>query len=231
PAVAGPCRSLAAPVNLKCRLAGVDGTFAWDGTSATFTRLSSGDAVAVSVLTPLHVYPVTTAAVSGSIPINTQYDLHDECINVFWIGRNNLKETDLIFNNLVSMVEYVKPLGQEIAICADFNTSTESTGTAGYQQMMELNSRVKNKFPEFYCEIGGVDIRQNFINHANPASADDMDDVSKGLTPRSLRYDNLHPAQALSGSGGSLAPDYALGIGANINAQFTCDFFQSRGWI
>ncbi|PRD12337.1 hypothetical protein CQW29_27060, partial [Pantoea coffeiphila] len=42
PAVAGPCRSLAAPVNLKCRLAGVDGTFAWDGTSATFTRLSSG---------------------------------------------------------------------------------------------------------------------------------------------------------------------------------------------
>ncbi|MCP6286057.1 hypothetical protein NL472_27820, partial [Klebsiella pneumoniae] len=76
PSVPGPCRSLAAPVALKCNLAGVDGTFTWDGTSAVFTRETAGDAVPVSVQVPLFVYPITTVNVPGSIALGTQFDLH-----------------------------------------------------------------------------------------------------------------------------------------------------------
>ena len=231
PSVPGPCRSLAAPVNLLCGLSGVDGTFVWDGTNATFTRTSAGDAVSVAQPTPLYVYPVTTAAVSGGIPIGTLYEPHDECINIFWIGRNNLRETELIFDNIVSMVEYVKNIGKKIVILADFNSSAEPIGSDGYKNMSLINGMVKEKYPEYYCEINGVDIRQNFINHHNPASSDDVSDIELGLTPRSLRYDNLHPSQQISGSGGSLTPDLALEIGANVNAEFVYQFITSKGWL
>lgn len=231
PAVPGPCRSLAAPVALKCSLAGVDGTFTWDGTSAVFTRETAGDAVPVSVQVPLFVYPITTVNVSGSIASGTQFDLHDECINIFWIGRNNLSETDLIMQDLVSMVEYVKNIGQKIVILAEFNSSGEPTGSAGFNQMTELNSRYKEKYPDFYCEIDGVDVLQNFINNANPDSPDDMSDVASGLTPRSLRYDNLHPSQQITGNGGSLTPEFALDYGANVNANFVKQFLINKGWL
>lgn len=231
PAVPGPCRSLAAPVALKCSLAGVDGTFTWDGTSAVFTRETAGDAVPVSVQVPLFVYPITTVNVTGSIASGTQFDLHDECINIFWIGRNNLSETDLIMQDLVSMVEYVKNIGQKIVILAEFNSSGEPTGSAGFNQMTELNSRYKEKYPDFYCEIDGVDVLQNFINNANPDSPDDMSDVASGLTPRSLRYDNLHPSQQITGTGGSLTPEFALDYGANVNANFVKQFLINKGWL
>lgn len=228
PAVAGPCRSLAAPVALKCNLAGVDGTFTWDGTNATFTRLTDGSAVTVSTAVALFVYPITTANVSGSIASGTEFDLHNECINLFWIGRNNISETSVILNNAISMVNYVKNIGQKIVIMADFNSSTEPPGSAAYSQMTTINSAIADKFPEFYCSVGGVDIRQNFINHANPASANDMDDVAAGLTPRSLRYDNLHPSQTAATS---LDPTYALDSGANVNANFVYQFIKSKGWL
>ena len=41
-----------------------------------------------------------------------------------------------------------------------------------------------------------------------------------GFNSRSLRYDNLHPSQQISGNGGSLTPDFALDYGANVNANF-----------
>lgn len=231
PAVPGPCRSLAAPVNLSCRLAGVDGIFAWDGTSATFTRQSTGDAVAVAVLVPLYVYPITRVNVSGSIPAGTLYEKHDECINLFWLGRNNLSQTDLIMQNLDGCVNYLKPRGQKLLILAEFNSSAEPAGSTGFNQMTELNHRYQDKYPDFYCGIGNVDIRQNFINHANPASAGDMEDVAAGLTPRSLRYDPLHPSQQINGNGGSLTPELALDYGANVNATFTRDVFNNKGWL
>lgn len=228
PALPGPCRSLAAPVALKCNLAGVDGTFTWDGTNATFTRLASGSAVTVSSPVALFVYPITTVNVFNSIASGTQFDLHNECINLFWIGRNNLSEKDLIISNLKSMVEYVKNIGQKIVILSEFNSATEPTGSAGYLQMQAINSAYKELYPDFYCEIGGVDVRQNFINYANPASANDMADVAAGLTPRSLRYDNLHPSQTIATS---LDPAYALDAGANVNANFVYQFILSKGWL
>ena len=231
PAVPGPCRSLAAAVTLDCNLAGVDGSFTWDGTNAIFTRSAAGDEVPVSILTKLYVYPITRVNVPSSIPAGTLYEDHDECINLFWLGRNNLSETDLIMQNLISMVEYVKNIGQKIVILAEFNSSGEPTGSTGFNQMTELNRRYKEKYPEFYCEINGVDILQNFINNANPNSPDDISDVAAGLTPRSLRYDNLHPSQQISGNGGSLTPEFALDYGANVNANFVYQFLINKGWL
>ncbi|WP_258313701.1 hypothetical protein [Klebsiella pneumoniae] len=231
PSVPGPCRSLAAAVTLDCNLAGVDGSFTWDGTNAIFTRSADGDEVSVNVLTKLYVYPITTVNVSGSIAAGTLYEDHDECINIFWLGRNNLSETDLIMQNLDGMVNYLKPLGQKLLILAEFNNSSETTGTTGFNNMTEINQRYQDKYPDYYCAVDGVDILQNFINHANPASAGDMEDVANGVTPRSLRYDSLHPSQQIEGTGGSLTPELALDYGANVNANFVHLTLKDKGYL
>lgn len=231
PAIPGPCRSLAAAVTLDCNLAGVDGSFTWDGTNAIFTRSTDGDEVSVSVLTKLYVYPITRVNVTGSIPAGTLYEDHDECINIFWIGRNNLSETDLIMQNLDGMVNYLKPLGQKFLILAEFNNSSETTGTTGFNNMTEINQRYQDKYPDYYCAVDGVDILQNFINHANPASSGDMEDVANGVTPRSLRYDSLHPSQQIEGTGGSLTPELALDYGANVNANFVHLTLKDKGYL
>lgn len=75
------------------------------------------------------------------------------------------------------MVEYVKNIGKKIVILANFNSSAEPIGSDGYKNMSLINGMVKEKYPEYYCEINGVDIRQNFINHHNPASSDDVSDI------------------------------------------------------
>lgn len=58
-----------------------------------------------------------------------------------------------------------------------------------------------------------------------------MEDVAAGLTPRSLRYDPLHPSQQINGNGGSLTPELALDYGANVNATFTRDVLNNKGWL
>ncbi|WP_413724640.1 prophage tail fiber N-terminal domain-containing protein [Sodalis sp. RH16] len=234
PAVPGPSRSLAAPIDLKCNLAGVDGTFHWSGTAATFTRLTDGSAVNVSIAVPLYVYPITTTNVFNSIASGIQYDDHDESINIFQIGRNNITEFDTIMADARGMVKYIKNIGQKIVFLGDFNASSEPTGSAGFIQVHTLNDALANEFPDIYCQVNDIDLLQNFNNHANPNSPNDMADVAAGITPRSLRQDNLHPSLALSGgagSGASLDPTYALEIGANVNADYTVNFFQNMGWL
>ncbi|MCJ1857473.1 MULTISPECIES: TolB-like translocation protein [Klebsiella pneumoniae complex] len=231
PSVAGPMHGFAAATPLKTNFYGVDGVFTWDGTNAVFTRDTAGNAVPVPVAAPLYVYPITTINVLGSIPKDTLFEQHDECINIFWIGRNNVDQPDVIMENLSGMVEYVKNIGQKIVILAEFNSSGEPLGSLGFNRVMELNRRYKEKYPDFYCEIDGVDIRQNFINHHNPASDDDVADIAAGLTPRSLRYDSLHPSQQINGNGASLTPELALDYGANVNAKFVHQFLLKKGWV
>lgn len=93
---------------------------------------------------------------------------------------------------------------------------------------MLSNSMLKKQFPKLWCEIDGVDMRQNFIEHYNPAYAQDVSDYNNDIPPTSLKYDGLHPSQSKETSN---APEYALKIGADVNAEFTFQKFQLLGWV
>lgn len=230
PAKPGPNRIFgnAAASNIACSFGGVDGLFGWDGTNATFTRNSEGSAVTVSEPTPIIVYPITGFSVTGGAPGGTRYDNHDECINIFWLGRNNISELDLIMYDAIQMVEFLKSRGKRFVILPEFPGSSEPTGSAGNNNVLAINAMYKSRYPENYCEIDGVDLLQNFKNNHNPAYPDDVTDIANGVTPRSLRYDHLHPSQSKASS---LAPDYALDAGANVNAIFVYNFMKLRGWV
>ncbi|WP_115660807.1 hypothetical protein [Klebsiella quasipneumoniae] len=208
---------------IKCQLAGVDGTFNWDGLQASFTRDTTGSAKEVSVLTPLFVYPYTTADVVGSTPAGVLYPEHDEAILILTCGRNNTTSVSEVVNNVKNIVSYLKPVGALPCICPQFTRGDETRGSAGYQRVHAINAGLKAAFPDYYCEIDGVDLLQNFKNHYNPANATDVQNIADDTTPASLKYDTLHPSQTLMSG--------ALYIGAEVNANFVCQSLKHKGWI
>ncbi|MFZ8595582.1 TolB family protein, partial [Klebsiella quasipneumoniae subsp. similipneumoniae] len=154
PATPGPLSyfaNAAASTPFHGSLAGIPGNFSWDGTNATFTRDASGDAVSVPVAMPFICDPVTTGAITGGIPAGTSFPLHPECINIFWMGRNNISQSMQVLSDTIGVVEYLKSLGQKVIILPDFNSSVEPRGSAGYANVMLSNSMIKKKYPELWC--------------------------------------------------------------------------------
>ncbi len=195
------------------------------------TRYAAGAEITVPAAETLMWIPQTQEALTdidtGQVitPQYATYDRHAEGINIFWIGRNNSAGIAQVISDLKAMVEKVKASSKypRIVVLADFMDAGQTNGTAGRAQIFSLNAAYKRAYPEYYCEIDGVDILQNFINHANPNYADDVTDVAAGTTPRSLRYDDLHPSQVLQ--------ENALHIGADVNAEFIVQFLTKKGWL
>ncbi|WP_228725815.1 hypothetical protein [Klebsiella pneumoniae] len=195
------------------------------------TRYAAGAEITVPAAETLTWIPQTQEALTdidtGQVitPQYATYDRHAEGINIFWIGRNNSAGISQVISDLKAMVEKVRSSSKfpRIVVLADFMDAGQTNGTAGRAQMFSLNAAYKRAYPEYYCEINGVDILQNFINHANPNYADDVADVAAGTTPRSLRYDDLHPSQVLQ--------ENALHIGADVNAEFIVQFLTKKGWL
>ncbi|HDK6061116.1 TPA: hypothetical protein M4Y67_002269 [Klebsiella pneumoniae] len=237
PAVPGPLAAFgwAALSSIPVIYAGVAGIFGWDGSVATFTRSAPGESIPVPVLTPVDVVPTTTQSVRNGAPAGTVYRQHHECINIFSFGRNNISQTDTIMTNVHQAIARLTPMGIRLLFCSQFPAHDEPTGTSNNAAVLRLNQRLLDEVPEFYTHIDGVDMLQNFKNHHNPNFADDVADVASGLTPRTLRYDGLHPAQrvvaGVTGNGNSLSPENALWVGADVNARFVYDVMKLKGWI
>ena len=206
---------------LKGSLAGISGHVKWDGTNLIFYRKTEGSSVSVTEFTEYVVENLTTGTI-GNITSKTLFDQHDECINIIWLGRNSVNPTTVI-PNLKKMIAFLKTKTKKVVVCPDFMATTETTGTNNWNNTRDLNAAYKAEFPEFYCEINGVDLLQNFINHANPDYSVDVDAVANGTTPPSLLLDTLHPSQTLQPN--------ALHIGADVNAQFVYQFLLMKGWI
>lgn len=225
PNVPGPAASAAngAMTGIKCSLGGVDGTFNWSGTLATFIRDATGSTASVPAAVPLFVYPYTTSTVVNSIAAGTLYNQHDEAILIVTCGRNNTTISAEVLRNITNIIGYLKPYGKRFVVCPQFTQSTETRGTDGYQRIHTINAALKAAFPNNYVEIDGVDLMQNFKNHYNPAYAQDVTDIANDTTPTSLRTDALHPSQVLQSN--------ALYIGAEVNANFIYQFMKLKGWV
>ena len=207
---------------VRGNLAGVDGTLTWDGTTLTFTRDTSGAAVAVTELTPFIYYPYTIDATS-TVAKGVRYDAHGDAINLLWLGRNNARQQGQILSDAKAIIGHLTAHNKRFVLLPEFPMASETKGTSGYANILYLNQQYKKLAPDNYCEIDGVDLLQNFKNHYNPAYAQDVTDIANGITPASLRQDTLHPSQTLQAN--------ALYIGADVNAQFVRQFMVKKGWL
>lgn len=207
---------------VRGNLAGVDGTLAWDGTTLTFTRDASGSVVAVPAATPFIYYPYTIDS-TNTVASGVRYNEHGDAINLLWLGRNNATQYGQVLSDAKKIIANLTARNKRFLLLPEFPMVSEVNGTYGNGGILYLNSEYKKLAPNNYCEIDGVDLLQNFKNHYNPAYAQDVTDISNGITPTSLRQDSLHPSQTLQAN--------ALYIGADVNAQFVYDKLIEKGWL
>gem|GEM_PF-2912779 len=209
----------------KCTFGGIEGTFSTILTDSTtgatqlvFTRDTAGSAVTVATTATFAMRPFTRFA-TPTIPASRKHVSHRDDICIIWGGRNS-NDYSRYLTELQQMVANMNT--KRFVICPEFPYSTETTGTSGATNLTNLNNNIKAAYPDNYCQIGGIDLLQNFKNKYNPAYAGDVTDIANGITPRSLRSDNLHPSETLQAN--------ALYVGASVNAAFIAQFIKSKGW-
>lgn len=226
PNIPGPLRlwgyAAADWIHLPCELAGKSGVLDWDGKAITFTPDSQGAVAYFNQPSPIIVYPLTTVA-TNNVPAGFNYPKHPESIYILWLGRNNSTQPDEIMRDAKAIVSRMEKGNNRFVILPEFPASYEPKGTKGADEIALINSLYKKSFPENYCEIDGVDLLQNFMNHHNPQSQQDLADIKAGITPSSLRADELHPSITKK--------DGALFAGTEVNAEFVAKFLKLKGWV
>lgn len=183
-----------------------------------FTRSSAGDPVSVPSPVPMTVLPWVRQN-SWSTKSLTEHSTFKNDIVIIQCMRNNASWA----TGLTDIASIVSSLGtNKFVILPEFPYETETTGTPGATTVNSYNAQLKATYPNNYCEISGVDMLQNFKNNANPNYPSDVTDVSNGVTPRSLRYDSLHPSR--------YRQENALRSGVQVNSEFVARFIKSKGW-
>lgn len=209
-------------VHLPCELAGKEGVLDWDGKRVAFTPEGKGEVAYLNQPSVLTVYPMTTVS-TDNVPERFSYPDHPKSIYLLWLGRNNSTQPDEIMRDAKAIVSRMEKGNDRFVILPEFPASYEPKGTNGADEIARINSLYKKVFPENYCEIDGVDLLQNFMNHHNPQSQQDITDIRNGITPSSLRLDELHPSITKN--------DGALYAGTEVNAEFVSKFLKKKGWV
>ncbi len=208
--------------HLPCEIAGKSGVLDWNGKEVTFTPDPGGSPAQLSKPLPLVIYPMTTVA-TDNVPERFSYPEHPGSIYLLWLGRNNSTQPDEIMRDARAIVARMEKGNNRFVVLPEFPAAYEPKGTKGAEEIALINRLYKEAWPDNYCEIDGVDLLQNFMAHHNPSSEQDLKDISNGLTPSSLRADELHPS--------ATKKQNALHAGTEVNAEFVAKFLKVKGWV
>lgn len=149
-------------------IAGIPGTMSTDASGNwTFTRTSSGS--------------ITAAPAGTQFIVKQAVDYKD--YDQWWcVGTNNPTETDIIISDIDAMIAYCGHARYRI-ISPLPSTAWNGTVLAAYEvTMAALRARYGVRFYDARAALQA----------ANDGSANDLADVAAGLTPRSLRSDEVH---------------------------------------
>jgi len=208
--------------HLSCEIAGKSGVLDWNGKEVTFTPDQGSPTTPLSKPLSLVIYPMTTVA-TENVPERFSYPEHPESIYLLWLGRNNSTQPDEIMRDARAIVARMEKGNNRFVVLPEFPATYEPKGTKGAEEIALINRLYKEAWPENYCEIDGADLLQNFMDHHNPSNEQDLKDIANGLTPSSLRADELHPSATKK-------PD-ALHAGTEVNAEFVAKFLKVKGWV
>lgn len=178
-------------------LSGIHGSLIFDGVSTyTFLRTTNGDSVIV--------YPQT--------PFIVDTFRRNECINIFWYGRNDYSNPTQVMNSIRSSVAFLKNGNKRFVVMSILNGSyagRESVGGRGYKIISDINALLKAEYPENY-----LDIRSYLVSQYDSSMQQDLIDHENDLVPSSLRKDPLHLNTR----------------GSKLVAAAVKKFIQAKGW-
>lgn len=85
----------------------------------------------------------------------------------------------------------------------------EVRGTSGYQILIDLNNELAAIYPQNY-----LDIRTFLVNQANPADAQEAQDLQEDVPASSMRFDAIH----------------FNGHGSEMVAGRIREYIEAKGW-
>lgn len=152
------------------KLAGIPGTFTSDGSTYwTFTRTTAGAALVIDPATPFLI-DFTNDRLFGTV--------------VFWYGRNNVGSGTFnadVRQAIADSIAQLKTADKRFVILSVLNWPGETTGTANYNAVEQLNTDLKTLYPRNYVDV------LNLLRRSGDGSANDIADAASGIIPRSLR--------------------------------------------
>jgi hypothetical protein len=152
----------------------------------------------------------TPAANTASSTITTRtYTNTDTSTAVLWMGANNIDQVTIVQADIASAVSHFKTLGKRVIIMTPIiaigdGSPAGSPGTPGaaislapYNPLSQrvvnrntIGTWILNTYPN-----NSIDILQ-VLQAGGNNSVGDNEDIANGGTPRSLRYDLIHPNAA-----------------------------------
>lgn len=101
---------------------------------------------------------------------------------IIWAGRNNTADRATVVRNIADMVERTNgaPFLVLGVLTADTDPSSAVNG------IKALNRWLRRMYGERFIDV------QSYLNLHGDGSAADMRDIRRGVTPSSLRFDNIH---------------------------------------
>jgi flagellar basal body rod protein FlgC len=194
-------------------LAGVPGTLTrtTSDTAFTFTRTTSGTAVTAT----------------GSPVFVPDFAGHDGDTAIILLGRNNVSFSvqgpdasiaEHVAKGIDRIVNWLSPSIKHVLVVSNTTTTAETSGSAGYLTVTDINARLAAAYPTRY-----LDLRAYLVNQAiydlgiTPTTADNTAMAADTLPPSIMDggTDNTHWSKATA----------AL-VAAQINNYLT-----TRGWV
>ncbi|ELS4493833.1 hypothetical protein [Klebsiella michiganensis] len=187
-----------------------------------FIREEPGEDIPVKKIS--QAFPVKETRVnSGTEVQGAKLQNNTKKIYILWAGRNTAGgNAGFIIRDIKSIASTIK-VGDHFIVMPEFPYTKEVNGSPGRLNLNKVNEEIKNSFPNNYCLVNGLDALQNFSAHYNKNNPQDLKDISEGLTPTTLRMDNLHPSDRVKKG--------AMLSGVEVNAKFIADCLRGKGWL
>jgi lysophospholipase L1-like esterase len=111
--------------------------------------------------------------------------------HVFFIGRNNAGQVDIIMSHFRSMIAHIGSYAKRFIVIPYLPGRSEPIGSDAYESRKALLTACLTEWPR-----NTLDLLPDLIAAHDPTDAQDVADVADGVPPSSLMTDNVHPNAA-----------------------------------
>ena len=152
------------------------------------TLIRSGAGGTAGSTTELYTFTQDADAVSQTLPGPAAFvpdtgQTLDQ-VAVFWMGNNNFSDSAQVLKDIAAAVAYLG--NQKFLVLGILNSSSEAKGTTAYNQIVQLNTQLKQVYGAQF-----IDIRTTLVAAFNPTDAQDTLDHQNDVPPTSLRSNSI----------------------------------------
>ena len=176
--VTGPSGSGQPSRNYDGTIRGVPVRLTWSSASATLTLTRRTPGQAMPMSSPV-VFDMETPYLVGPV-------------HIVWSGRNDYPKQGA-FSSIEEQLSRLESVSARYLVLSVCNTTGEPSGTAGYMEVVELNSRIQKRAPRQYVDMRGRLIREGLALSGLEPTAADLAAIEQDRIPPSLLADGLHP--------------------------------------